>query len=554
MKYQIRLLNKPLLLILLHASYISFFGQSVNYVESTEVISNPERGLQKYSITSSDYATTPNYNNLSLTTLNNWKTSDDKVTVVYRYFLLDAFLNSDINSTFLNNIQTDFDHVRTAGLKIIVRFSYSNAQGASAQQPTKSQILAHIAQLSSILTNNKDVILSIQAGFIGTWGEWYYTNSNEFGTDGNISETQWNNRKEIIDAMLLAAPIEIPIQVRYAGIKTKMYGNSQLNEQTGYQNTSNARIGFYNDAFLNDYGDQGTYSVSSQCESPVGTTEYEYISNETKYLPMTGETNGLNSCNNGFRTTSTNAINELNLTNWTTINRDYYTPFWDQIISSGDYDEILKNIGYRFVLNSSTITVNDGNFDLTLEVSNKGYARPFKKRNVHLILKNTITNEVTTSLINTDIRTWESSITLNQNFDLELSGTFQLYLWMPDDATSLQSNSDYCIQFANLNTWEAETGYNNLLQTVTLDKTLSTNSDSKKTNFSISPNPASDFIVVHLPDINEARVQILNPTGEVIKEALVSANENLNVSDLKSGIYFIRLNNNPLSVTKFIKE
>ncbi|MHA7057687.1 T9SS type A sorting domain-containing protein [Aquimarina sp. M1] len=548
------LLKKLSLLILLLIGNALLFGQSVTYTPSTEIIANPERGLQKYSITSSNYATTPNSNNLSVTTLNNWKTSADKVTVVYRYFLLDASLNSDINTTFLENIQTDFDNVRTAGLKIIVRFSYSNAQGTTAQQPIKSQILTHISQLSSVLNTNKDVIFSLQAGFIGTWGEWYYTNSTEFGTDGAISETQWENRKEIIDAMLAATPTEIPIQVRYAGIKTKMYGNMQLNEQTAYQNTEHARIGFYNDAFLNDYGDQGTYSVSSQCTNPVGTAEYNYIANETKYLPMTGETNGLNACDSGFRTSGSNALNELNLTNWTTINRDYYIPFWTQAINSGHYEEIVKNIGYRFVLNSSSITSNNDNFDLTLDISNVGYARPFKKRNVYLILKNMGTNEVTKVLIDTDIRTWESSVSITQNFDLGLTGTFQLYLWMPDIETNLESNSDYSIQLANQNIWESETGYNNLSQTVSFDSTLSIDDLALENNFSFYPNPASDIITIKLKELDNTEIQIFDVNGQLIKKYLVSDQEGLNISNLSNGLYFICLGKNTSTSVQFIKR
>lgn len=548
------LLKKVFFLIFSLTSSVLLFGQSVSYSPSTNVIANPERGLQKYSITSSEYATTNGYNNLSVATLNNWKTSTDKVTVVYRYFLLDAFLNSDINATFLDNIQTDFNNVRSAGLKIIVRFSYSNAQGAAAQQPTKSQILTHIAQLSSIVNTNKDIIFSIQAGFIGTWGEWYYTNSTEFGTDGNISELQWENRKEIIEAMLTAIPIEIPLQVRYAGIKTKMYGNTQLNVQTAYQNTANARIGFYNDAFLNNYGDQGTYSVASECENPVGTTDYNYIANETKYLPMTGETNGLNICNDGYRTSGVNAVNELNLTNWTALNRDYYTQFWTQIINSNHYNEIVKNLGYRFVLNSSTITSNNSNLDLTLNISNVGYARAFKKRNVYLVLKNTLTDEITTALLDTDITTWESSISITQNFDLDLDGTFQLYLWMPDKETTLESNADYSIQFANTNTWEPETGYNNLLQTITLSNTLNVDVFLLDNNFSIYPNPVSDIITIKLKKLDSAEIQIFDVNGQLIKEFLASNNYKLDVSKLSNGVYFIGFNKNALLRYKFIKQ
>lgn len=441
------------------------FAQTVTYQSSNDVFANPERGLQKYSITSAEYATVPGTSNLSVATLNSWKTSSDKVTVVYRYFLLDAFLNADINPTYLANIQTDFDHIRTAGLKVIVRFSYSNAQGTNLQQPVKSQILSHIAQLATTLETNKDVIFSHQAGFIGTWGEWYYTNSTEFGTDGSISPAQWLNRKEIVDAMLTTTPQEIPIQVRYASIKSTMYGATLLSEQTAYQNTAHARIGFYNDAFLNNYGDQGTYSVSLECTDPVGSTDYNYISNETKYLPMTGETNGLNPCDGGLRSSGSNAVIEMGLTNWTTINRDYYTPFWDGVIGSNHYDEILRSLGYRFVLNSSVVTATDTGFDLDLSISNVGFARAIKHRNVYLVLENTTTNTMSTELIETDIRTWEDSVSINQSVELDIAGTYQLYLWIPDSEPSLQNNTDYSIRFANTNSWDAATGYNDLLQT-----------------------------------------------------------------------------------------
>ena len=498
-------MKKALLFTFLVISQISLIGQTINYTESTNIIANPERGLQKYSITVGNYATNVGTNNLSVSTLNSWKNSTDKVTVVYRCFLLDAFMNSNISSTYLNNMQVDFNNIRTAGLKVIIRFAYSNIQGTTAQQPNKAQILTHITQLSPILNTNKDVIFSLQAGFIGTYGEWYYTNSNEFGTDGTISLEQWVNRKEILDAMLTSTPSEIPIQVRSVNIKTNFYGPSQLTELTAYQNTADARVGFYNDAFLNRFGDLGTYA-SGECDNPVGTAEYNYLSNETKYLPMNGETSGLNPCDNGFRTTGANAIYEMGLTNWTTINRDYNLTFWNQVITSNNYDEILKKLGYRFILNSSILTSNTSNFDLTLNITNIGFARPFKQRNVFLVMKNTSTNTISTHLINTDIRTWETSVSITQNFNLGLTGTFQLYLWIPDNEPSLSTRADYSIQFANTGTWESTTGYNNLLQTITLNALEI--DDFSLNKVSIYPNPSSDFITIQFKDFEKERALI----------------------------------------------
>lgn len=551
--YKIINLQKAFIVLFFIVSQTILVGQTINYPVSANIIANPERGLQKYSITAKNYSTKKGANNLSISTLNSWKNSDDKVTVVYRYFLLDNFMNSNINTTYLNNIQRDFNNVRTAGLKIIVRFAYSNKTGAAAQQPSKSKILAHISQLSPILNANKDIILSLQAGFIGTWGEWYYTNSAEFGTSGVISTNQWANRKEILDAMLAATPIEIPIQVRYVGIKTVLYGMSQLNAQTAYQNTANSRIGFYNDAFLNNYGDQGTYTVINKCDNPVGTSEYNYLSNETNYLPMTGETNGINTCNSNYRTTGGNAIYEMGLTNMTTLNRDYYTPFWTQVISSNHYNEILRNLGYRFVLNSSNVTLNNLSFDLTLNITNVGFARPFKQRNVYLVMKNTQTNVISTHLINTDIRTWETNIIISQQFNIGLSGTFQLYLWMPDNEPLLSSNSDYSIQFANSGMWESTTGYNNLLQTINLGS-LGAKAISSDQFLLISPNPSSDFITIQFKNDDEEKIQIYNTIGQMVKETTISNHQKIDISELLNGIYFIRLNNNKSNIYKFIKN
>lgn len=535
-------------------------SQTVNYTASSAIIANPERGFQRYAITGNTYSTVVGANNLSVSTLNSWKTGADKATVVYRYFLLKDFLAADINSIYLNNIRTDFNNLRTAGLKAIVRFSYSDTQSDAPQQPTKAQILAHIAQLSPILHANKDVIFSFQAGFVGTWGEWYYTNSTEFGTSGNVSAAQWANRKEIVDAMLAATPAEVVLQVRYPLIKINFYGEMPLTDATAYQNTPNARIGFFNDAFLNNWGDQGTYNINGECTDPVGSPRYKYLSNETKYLPMTGETNGLNPCNGGFRTTGANAINEMGVTNWTTINKGFHPDFWNGL-STDHYNEILRNLGYRFVLNSSTVTTNGSSVDVTFNITNVGFARPFKQRKVFLVLKNTATNAITTQLINTDVRTWEKDVTINQSFNTGLTGTFKLYLWLPDNEPALASRADYSIQFANTGTWEAATGYNDLSQTITLNTVSAVDFLTKDAlPLKIYPNPITDRVTVALPDFVKEKtlmLSILNVNGQLVrtKSLLPLPLQAVDLSDLAPGQYMLysKVNGQLLSA-RFVKQ
>jgi hypothetical protein len=341
---------------------------TVNYTASTSIIANPERGLQKYS---KNVSTNGSYDSINQTSLINDRLGDDKTTILYRYIILSGYNNTDIiDYVYLNNLQTDFNRIRNAGVKVMPRIAY-NIVSTTNTQPSKSRIIAHISELAPVINANKDVILSIQAGSIGKYGEWYYTDgSAEFGDEGSISAPQWLNRKQVVDAMLNNFE-DVPIQVRYANAKRQMYGDTFITDETAYQNTPLARVGFYNDALFNDYGDEGTYEVATQCTNPVGTADYNLISNASSYLPNTGESNGFNNCDNSLRTSGANATYEFNLINFTAINKAFFAPIWDGWIEQGYYDEILRNMGYRLVLSSSTLNGNN----LELNINNVGYAK-----------------------------------------------------------------------------------------------------------------------------------------------------------------------------------
>lgn len=553
------------LLICLMCSGSTGFAQqknSVNYTESFDIIANPERGLQKYSITNNDYNSNANYSNIDESVITGWRTGTEKVTVIYRYFMLSAFLNSNISQTFLDNIQIDFNRIRNAGLKCIVRFAYTDKISSSPQQPVKSQILTHINQLSSVLEINKDVILSHQAGFIGTWGEWYYTSSAEFGSEGKISSAQWQNRKEIVEAMLNATPVGIPIQVRYPAIKKTMYGSSQLNESTAYKNTANARIGFFNDAFLNNWGDMGTYSVGGENQNPVGTADYNYLSNETKYTLMTGETNGVKAP----RTDGANAVYEMGLTNWTTLNRDYFTQNWTNWISSGHYNEILRRLGYRFVLRNSEFVMNDKSLSVEINLDNVGFARPVKYRDVYLVLKNSSTDSVHSfSLNSTDIRTWETSVSIHQVFDLTglPKGSYNCYLNLPDTAFRLNARPEYSIRLANDDVWENTSGYNQLNQTVEISSVSSNKAIfGQAEDIIVYPNPTDGYLFIKSDRVSGPfSISTFNIPGKIVDKKNVEgmgqpgAEIMIDISDYTRGIYFLKINqNHSIWTTKVIKN
>jgi hypothetical protein len=524
---------------------------TISYSPTEAIIPNPERGLQKYSITSNTYYTASNFSNVSEATLAGWRTGYEKVTVIYRYFLLGAYLQEDIAENYLENIQIDFDRIRNAGLKCLVRFSYTNRQSSEPQQPNKAQILRHLDQLAPILERNRDVIVAHQAGFIGTWGEWYYTNSIEFGTDGNINSIQWQNRKEVVDAMLAATPPEIPVQVRYPQAKIAMYGPTQLSEETAFQNTPPARIGFYNDAFLNIWGDMGTYRGTGQHGDPVRSTDFIYLANETQFTPMTGETNGLNPP----RTSGENALREMDLANWSIINRDYHASVINGWIASGHFDEMLRRLGYRFTLRNSTFRIAGGELIVDVSLTNDGFARPFRHRDVILMLRSATGEFEYRAPVATDIRLWEGDIEINKQIERsELpDGAYDVFISIPD--ALLPERAEYAIQFANEDVWSPESGLNFLGRINLHDDTVVSTVNEAPSELKGSrlrqnyPNPFRDETVIsyHLNQGADVRVAVYDLSGRLVAElerGSRSPGKHKVVWDgsrLGSGVYLVRL-------------
>ena len=466
------------------------FGQ-ISYVPSDEVIANPDRGWSKYTNTE---ATT--YTSLNAQTLASWKNGTDKVTVIYRGFYLPY---STIPQAYLTNMQTDFNTLRASGMKAIVRFGYTKSTSCTSCQPSKEIILSQIEQLAPILNANKDVVLTLQIGFIGAYGEYYYTNSMEFGS-GNYTaytNTQWSNRKEVSDKCLQL--IDVPIQLRYPYAKVKMYGNSYVE-----------RVGFFNDAFLNIYGDEGFFPIG-QFASP-SQAQINEVTTQTNYELMCGESNGVNSP----RTSGANAITELNLYNWSVLNRDYHPNVLSGWQSDNSFNEVSKRLGYRFVLKSSDFTNYGSTLTASIQIRNDGFANPFKKYNVYLVL-NGIKYQ-----INTDIRTWTTELTLNKTIDISTlpNGVYNAYLLIDLDG--------FTIQTANIGTWT--NNMNNLFYS--FEKTSL--GIKEFSELKIFPNPTIDYIYLPI----ESQYTIYDLLG---KELIKGKGNKIDLSDLTKGVYIAKI-------------
>jgi len=513
---------------------------NVTYTPSTVVFSNPDRGFYKFTSTNSSSA----YNALNQSTLSAYK-SVNNISLIYREFRLEAFINTPISADFLTNMQNDFDKIRNAGLKCIIRFTYSNSETVAQRDASKAIILAHLVQLKPLLQANSDVISIMQAGFIGSWGEWYYTSQAEFGGGGYdgtaLTATNISNRRDVVNAMLDALPSNRMIQLRTPAFKRALFSTTALLDSQAYNQSSIARIGHYNDCFLASSDDYGTYVNTS--------IEYPYLAQETKYLPMGGETCALDSP----RSDCSSALAEMTQFHWSFLNSDYNPDVLSGFQSGNCYTDIQKKLGYRFQLTSASFpqaVAVGSTLNLNIKLLNLGFAAPFNEIHSYLILKNTVTNKVFSVLMNANPRLWlgTNEISINESLALPNSitaGNYQLYLSLPDNSTSLANRSDYAIRFANENVWDAVSGFNNLNYTLNVSNSFLANVDNSKLNLTIYPVPANDEIIVQMDGIEKYSVAMFNSIGQNVKVQLVSETNKITIpsQNLSSGLYFIAFTN-----------
>ncbi len=252
-------MRKFLLLTIFFFVYGVSIAQVLNtntYTEDASMILNPERGFYFHS---DSYPTWPSIFGQSYQPLTEFEVNyylDSGATVVLRLFYLHEFLNSDtISQAYKNKMQDDFDLIRDHGMKVMIRFAYSNLVDSADMNVTPERIESHLISLNPILAANKDLILAVQAGFIGTWGEWYYTDN--FGAAGTIyTQSDWEKRYQVITALLENVPPGIMIQLRAPAYKTNYLQyigeatNPVSDSEAFNPNLVKARLGHHNDCFM----------------------------------------------------------------------------------------------------------------------------------------------------------------------------------------------------------------------------------------------------------------------------------------------------------------
>ena len=428
--------------------------EAVSYLPTDAIIANPERGFyaaqEIFKVSSKGVS-----KDVAAANRKNYRT-----LYLLEFHLID-FVNTSISEEYLQTIRTYFQSMRDGGAKCILRFCYSNGMNESDKpwDADPALTLTHVAQVKPLIQEFADIIYVVQAGFIGSWGEWYYTDNY----------TDNATRKTLLEALLDAVPDSRQIELRTPAFKMNLYGYSladTLTRATAHTTDVKARLAGHNDCFLASANDQGTYR---------GNNDRKYWAAESAYTIMGGETCATSAyCHCEKEGANPGTVAEMAKYHYSYLNQGYHQGVLSRWKSEGCFEQLQKRLGYRYVLDKGQFTDSPAAgaaFRIVLTLHNEGFAPVQNPRDAEFVLTDKGGKVLGTWKLNSDPRYWMpgETVTVDQTLTLPsgISGEVTLWLNLPDPCETLRNNPLYSIRLANKDVWDEETGYNQL-HTLTL--------------------------------------------------------------------------------------
>ena len=458
-----------------------------SYSEIDEDVPNPERGLYKQI----DYV----FKNKTLSDIHESDITGFDGSLIFTLFVLNYYQNKDDIHDAIPQIQRVMEAIRKAGKKAIIRFAYTNSDKTSSYDASMKRICTHIEKLKTeVFEKYTDVIYLVQCGFIGAWGEWYYSDhftkdnckkhdfnfvDSEGGEHHNYDKsygkvTEYGNRASVIDALYSAVPYNRQIALRTPHYKRFYLSPNDINTWSKLNRVStsgpDSRISFHNDAFMIDGGEEmGTFLFDQ-------TMDRTMWKDQSAYLAIGGETGSLDETdpnNKKYVDFKKNLkveevvhyIMEYNYSYLHEHPSSYMYKWW---VKYNWLPAIKKALGYRLWLEKLTIKGSslskNQKVQVYLKIKNSGAAPVINYRPMRLVLLPkgmpadgiVLDPHVMDDSSFGDIREITSGKSMEFIFKVTMPKTLetgdQLAIWMPDADVKhhgLDSKSVYSIHLAN---------------------------------------------------------------------------------------------------------
>lgn len=371
----------------------------------------------------------------------------------------------DITPEMLEALDAYMNQIRQAGGSAIIRFAYDNFNGDKNLEPSIEQIEKHIWQLKPFFTTNADVIISVESGFLGPWGEQH-----------SSSIVTKENMKRVVDALLLAVPENRGVTVRKPEWYCAASGVdiSQIDSHITTKGNPYYRLGIFNDGYLGSSSDLGTYKNRKK--------ELQWLFTQATHTIFGGEAvkGTMDTDENGYLYNSPEHIEqEMFITHTAYLNEAWNdqligswknTPYTglDPLYAGKSAFEFIENhLGYRIVLKNASLPYTaekgtDVSFQITME--NVGAGNVVNAKDVYLILQNTkgqhavLLQEDITTLLSKQTKTVTIPFSVSNTLE---TGDYEIYLKVVNQGDGVETNKR-CIQFANKDIWDASISANHI--------------------------------------------------------------------------------------------
>lgn len=356
-----------------------------------------------------------------------------------------------LSAAMLQNIDAGIAAYAGTGVRLLVRFIYNFGPIGAPDAPVAT-ISNHIDQLAPILLKYRDLIFALEAGFVGTWGEWHHS------TNGNDA---FAAHKAVLDKETSYFKNVFPILLRYP---------KDLIDYAG--RVPDSGLGLHDDYYASEAFDGGTWNSTADYTT-ADLKAYAAAASITSMF--TGEFGAvyqpLQTCSALADYSYTYHLQSISL-----------FPFPPEVgtllATEGCASSFFGTVGTRIELQRIALLGDaraSGRVHASVTMRSAGYGRVIRPRPVSLVLLSNNHPIATIALATTDLdlRTLASTVdraprTFEFDFVLPAvlpSGQISVALFIADPAPSLTSQAAYALPLNSLDAinrpvFDPVTGYN----------------------------------------------------------------------------------------------